>query len=211
MITKFFILLVLFFGLSFALDEIWQKIFTGRKYRFFLVPGVIVHEFSHALACLVAGAKIREINLFSSSGGYVAHEEPKLPILGEILVSLAPVFGGLAAVLALSSLFQFPLPVASAGFLKWFVLNWLNWKFWLFAYLNISIIICLVPSFQDLKNASLALLLALVLTWFLKGGPALGIFFRSYLLTPLSAGVGFEVFFLTISLPFYFLRLLLRR
>jgi hypothetical protein len=211
MIWETIALLIVFLALSSVLGGLWQRIFTGKKYRVFLAPGIIIHELSHAFACLITGARVRKISLFVPSGGYVIHEKPKLPVLGEILISFAPAFGGLAAIFLLSFLFQFSLPMNAAGFLKWFVSNWLNWRFWLFAYLNVSIIICLVPSFQDLKNASLALLLTLVLIWLLKGSVVLEDFFRSYLLAPLSVGVAFETFFLTVSFPFYLLKLLFRR
>jgi len=209
--VRFFVLLSIFLGLSFVLDMVWQKIFTGRKYRIFLTPGIIVHEFSHALACLLTGAKIRKISLFRSDGGYVVHEKPKIPILGEVLISLAPIFGGLAMIFFLSFLFKLFLPSETGGFIKWLSINWLDWQFWVFTYLNLSIIVCLNPSFQDLKNAFAAFLVILGAVWLLGITQEIQGLLSHYFEGPLGLSVSFEVFLLVLSLPFYLLKSIVKR
>ncbi|MDP2930398.1 MAG: M50 family metallopeptidase [bacterium] len=211
MIGKTLVLLTVFFVLSFVLGEFWQRIFSGKKYRIFLAPGVIVHELSHALACLIAGAKIRKISFFASNGGYVIHEKPKLPVLGEIIISLAPILGGLAAIFLMSSLLRFSLPISVAGFMNWVIQSWLDWRFWLFVYLDISVIICLIPSSQDLKNAFPAFLLLLILLWILKDSAFLKMLVQYHFEDALLTGIALEIFCLIISLPLYSAKLLFRR
>jgi hypothetical protein len=68
-------------------------------YLFFMWPGVIVHEFSHYLGCIITFTKIKKLELFrprSSEGrlvlGQVAHEYIRNPIK-KLIISIAPLFG----------------------------------------------------------------------------------------------------------------------
>lgn len=217
-----FLWLVLVFGLSFVLANLWSKILFGIKYRFFIAPGIIIHEFSHALACFLSGAKIREINLFSSQGGYVRHSSPKIPIIGKLLISFAPILGGIAALWLFAWFFNLGLAFDRVDFSQSFVqgigvafqgipvfvqAHWLSWQFWLFVYLTISIIICLVPSRQDFKNAFGGLLIVFVLGiifYYLDFLPYfLGVIFNQHLGQILVLAAMLGLLALAFSLPFY--------
>ncbi len=217
-----FLWLVLVFGLSFVLANLWSKILFGIKYRFFIAPGIIIHEFSHALACFLSGAKIREINLFSSQGGYVRHSSPKIPIIGKLLISFAPILGGIAALWLFAWFFNLGLVFDRVDFSQSFVqgigvafqgipvfvqAHWLSWQFWLFVYLTISIIICLVPSRQDFKNAFGGLLIVFVLGiifYYLDFLPYfLGVIFNQHLGQILVLAAMLGLLALAFSLPFY--------
>jgi hypothetical protein len=76
--------------LSFLIEFFLVRSFMGRYYRIFVAPGIIVHELSHAFACLITGAEIKRINLFEPSGGSVEHSNSKIPVLGQAIVSFAP-------------------------------------------------------------------------------------------------------------------------
>lgn len=217
-----FLWLVLVFGLSFVLANLWSKILFGIKYRFFIAPGIIIHEFSHALACFLSGAKIREINLFSSQGGYVRHSSPKIPIIGKLLISFAPILGGIVALWLFAWFFNLGLAFDRVDFSQSFVqgigvafqgipvfvqAHWLSWQFWLFVYLTISIIICLVPSRQDFKNAFGGLLIVFVLGiifYYLDFLPYfLGVIFNQHLGQILVLAAMLGLLALAFSLPFY--------
>ena len=60
-------------------------------YSLLTAPGVIVHELSHVIFCLLAGVKIHKINLFKfgRTAGYVVHNEPK-KIHQSFLISFGP-------------------------------------------------------------------------------------------------------------------------
>ncbi len=69
----------------------------------FCMPGVIIHEFSHHLFCIIFGAKVINVCYynFKDSSGYVIHNRPK-HLYQDILISTAPFFlnsflGGLLA------------------------------------------------------------------------------------------------------------------
>ncbi|TSC93759.1 MAG: hypothetical protein Athens101428_546 [Candidatus Berkelbacteria bacterium Athens1014_28] len=47
--------------LAYICDYFLSQSIFGRGYRYFLAPGVIVHEFAHGFACLFTGAKVTEM------------------------------------------------------------------------------------------------------------------------------------------------------
>ncbi len=225
-----FLWLVLVFGLSLVLNNLWSKIFFGMRYRLFIAPGIIIHEFSHAIACFLTGAKVQKINLFSSQGGYVKHGSPKIPIIGKIFISFAPVLGGIGALWLLAWFFNLEFVLDRVNFYQPFAHglgvalhevpgfiqnNWLNWQFWLFLYLVISIIICLVPSKQDFKNAFVSLLIVFILgivLYYLGFLPYfLGVIFSSHLGQVLVLGSMLGFLALVFSLPFYLIRKFLKK
>lgn len=136
-------MLVATLGLSYAANYWLSRVFVGKTYRYLVAPGVIVHEYSHALACLVTGARVRSISVFDPRGGQVVHEPPKLAG-GQGLISLAPILGA-AVVLYLLARVLVP------GFVGYGELELSSWQFLLFAYLAGSIAATMAPSTQDLK------------------------------------------------------------
>ena len=59
----------------------------------FYMPGVIIHEFSHHLFCIIFKAKVIKVCYynFNDSSGYVLHNRPKY-LYQNILISIAPFF-----------------------------------------------------------------------------------------------------------------------
>ena len=55
--------------------------------------GAIVHESSHAMLCVFTGAKITKFHIFYQQP-QISHTKSKIPILGQSLISLAPMAGG---------------------------------------------------------------------------------------------------------------------
>jgi hypothetical protein len=84
----------------------------GTKIYFLLMwPGVIVHELSHVIGCLVTNTRIRKVSLFAPHDegrgkiilGYVQHDVPRNPF-SAFVVSAAPFFGGTASLWGVMSL-----------------------------------------------------------------------------------------------------------
>ena len=168
-----FIWFIFLIGLSFVADKIWSKTIKGRKYRFFIAPGVIIHEFSHILACLLTGAKIHKISLFSREGGYVEHARSRLGFLGNAMIAMAPLFGITLFLWLLIFWFGFRLEFQAINFSAdifgnikslissaWdlFSTGYTHWLFWIFIYLVISLSLALSPSQRDFKNAFFGLI-----------------------------------------------------
>ncbi len=161
-----------------SLNKVWIKIFGASSWQYLLIaPGVAVHELSHAVGCLITGAKIHEIKLFSpdkNTGtlGYVSHGKSKIPIFGAMIISLAPIVGcslGLFVVAEYtgfetdfgidSSLFSLNSSLSDfAEILKeaFDVLisaDPLSYKTWIFIYFALSLSASIAPSSQDFKNS----------------------------------------------------------
>ncbi len=132
--------------------------------------GAFVHETSHAIFCLLTGARITEFKAFSSEP-HVTHTRSKLPIVGSILISLAPIAGGLAFLFlinryALAGYFAPPtfagwnalIPEALTLLKK---IDLFQWQSWIMILLFPNLGAMLGPSFRDLKNIWPALILLL--------------------------------------------------
>jgi hypothetical protein len=79
-------------AISKVVERVWAHTIRGKGFRYFVAPGVITHEFSHAGACLATRTKIHEIALFEPNGGYVTHDRPKRGWVSSI-IGMAPVLG----------------------------------------------------------------------------------------------------------------------
>jgi hypothetical protein len=174
-------------ALSYALDRIWAGATPVRFiYLFIRAPGVVLHECSHIIGCLLTGARIRTIVLFSKDGGSVTYSRPAIPYIGDVIISTAPLFLLPLALLFITGIFGtflgcvfpvFPATLASPevlldlgkGIFSTFSDNLFiqfNGWFLLYLYLVLSIILSVSPSTRDMKNAmagSLLLILAGIL------------------------------------------------
>ncbi|MGM0438844.1 MAG: hypothetical protein ACQEP3_00190 [Patescibacteria group bacterium] len=173
LIDLIFVFGLLFF-VSYYTAYFWRKIFQGRKYSVIVFPGVIIHELSHIIACIITFAKIKEVKLFSFQGGFVRHKKPKLPIIGTPIISFFPVIGGTAALFLIYWIYGIELSSFSVnrnfiqGFKNLLVNNWNNLYFWILIYLSISIIISICPSKKDFKNSIYSLLILFIGLLFLS-------------------------------------------
>ena len=123
--------------------------------------GAFIHESSHAMLCLLTGARISEYKVFVRQP-HVTYSNSKLPVLGNLLIAIAPIFGGLLLLFFIDKYFlvnQYIMP----SFFGWnfFLEDFLKflkqidlsaWKnlITIFLFLNIGAMIG--PSLQDLKN-----------------------------------------------------------
>ncbi len=221
-LSVFFVWFFALIVISFFLGFLWSKIFPNKKYNIIIFPGVIIHELSHLLACLVVGAKIKGMGIFSSKGSYVAHTKPKIPLIGNFLISFSPIAGGIA-VLILSFLFfgyDYPQVGFSSFFDSFFNLireafifsseQYGNWQFWVFIYIGLSILICLVPSKQDLKNSFLSTIFIFValLTFLYLGffDEQILNFLNGYFIAVLGVAIFFGILAVFITVPIYLIK-----
>ena len=121
------VIFVTFYFASLVMNRILMsanyEIYTGGSKLFYvlLAPGVIVHETSHALACLLLRVKIYEFKPLALKRigsvvyyGWVKRENTNNPIK-EALISTAPIYLGLIILLALT-LIPFWNPI---GYVIW--------------------------------------------------------------------------------------------
>lgn len=112
-------------------------------YYVFLFFGVIVHELSHVIICLLTFTKIKSVKLFSKEGGFVLHEKPRF-VFVSFLISIAPLASGIAVIYFAGQ---------QAGFLTNTMPELLSMKSIVILYFLSSVILAMLPSKQDIFNA----------------------------------------------------------
>ncbi len=178
--------LVLVILLSNLITRLITTSTSGFIFRLMIFPGVLVHELSHYLMCKLTGAQVFELKLFEKNqvgtqtvyGGHVTHGPSKLPLVGDPMISFAPIFGCLGVMALLTWAAADPLGFSSnptstkespassnlgsiltgvihvVGRLPGQILEHASkWWFWGYLYLTISLAIALAPSKQDFANS----------------------------------------------------------
>jgi hypothetical protein len=136
--------------------------------------GAFVHETSHDLLCLMTGARVSQYKVITSQPR-VVYSNSKLPILGNFLISIAPILGGLAFLFFVNKYFltnQFSMPAFSdwkfflSDFWKFFnQINLLEWKDWVAIFLFLNMGAMIGPSWQDLKNVWVLVVILIFVPW----------------------------------------------
>jgi hypothetical protein len=136
--------------------------------------GAFVHESSHAILCLLTGAKISQYKVFAEQPR-VVYSNPKLPIIGNLLISIAPMFGGLALLFLVNKYFlanQYLMPQFSNwrffmsdffNFLK--QINLTDWKNLITVFLLLNVGAMIGPSWRDLKNVWILIIILMFIPW----------------------------------------------
>ena len=161
MSVSFGILIIAITLLGYVSNWINWQFLNYKIVRWLYFIGAFIHELSHAVFAVLLGAKIKEFRIFSSQPR-VVHTEPKLPVLGIVLISLAPLFGGLLFFFLsnhfwLASYFVLPevLNWQAILFIPFDLLgqiNILEWQSWVMVLLFLNVGAMIGPSFKDLKN-----------------------------------------------------------
>ena len=132
--------------------------------------GAFVHESSHAILCILTGAKITEFKVISHQP-HVTHTKSKIPFVGNFLISSAPIFGGLLFLFLVNKFI-----LADIFTIKSFTNNWkdtllepftlitqlnlFKWQSWIMILLLLNVGAMIGPSVQDMKNAWPIIILA---------------------------------------------------
>jgi len=153
------ILVVLFGYLSNWLN--WRFL-NHRIVRLSYYVGAFVHEGSHALVCLLTGARIKEFTALSSEP-HVTHGKSKIPLIGGSLISIAPLFGGLFFLWLANRYLPgagFSFPSGTTGWdgpltdaIRVLAqLRPLEWQSWVMILLFLNVGAMIGPSIQDMRN-----------------------------------------------------------
>ena len=132
-------------------------------YYLLLFPGIIFHELSHTIACLITLTRIKSLKLFSKTGGFVIHDKPRFLAIS-FFISAAPIISGTLVI-------YFSIRYLHSNSIS----SMINVSSIFLLYLLSSILITMLPSKQDILNAFsvyLALAIALISYYFLSNnGP----------------------------------------
>jgi len=183
---------VLLFSMGFAFKKLIYGASTTIATLLSLI-GVPLHELFHALGCLLTFSGVAAIKLLIDELGYAFVSPKRSNVVGDIVTSLAPLFGGML-VLWLTATYIIPgfaMPTveppqldlesaaslgavlrASADYLGHFVraayenlpgLQWDSWRTYVGLYIALSVGIGIAPSTTDLKIFLAALPLSALL------------------------------------------------
>ncbi len=210
-----------------ALDLLWARIITVRGiYLLLRALGIVIHECSHILGCLLTGAKVKNVVLLSKDGGSVTYSPSPVPFLGDVVINTAPLFCIPLVLYGCTWIFSsylgcsipaLPPVIGSADAVSlmasqitdMFAANLLyhfNPWFLLYLYLTVSLVLSLAPSRQDMKNAALGITIIVAagaLVFWSNFSPAVSILEEITDVIGISFGLafGFGVIALVISLP----------
>jgi hypothetical protein len=183
LVLALFIWLLAIILCSFGVQHLWAPARRSRIVVLLMAPGVIIHEVSHVVACLLTGASVKDVSLSTGGvSGRVEHTRPLIPVLGQALISLAPVAGcGFCLWLATTDVLR---PAAEhfgrisrlpsdasqpADLARYFVsvlqetgraamkADFTRWQTYVLLYLSILMAVHLSPSRRDLRNGLLSL------------------------------------------------------
>lgn len=79
--------------LSFGVEKFWSSYINNRISLFILFPGRMANVLSRALLCLITGATIKNLNIFTFKKNEIEFDKPRIRILGSFLIAAAPIFG----------------------------------------------------------------------------------------------------------------------
>jgi hypothetical protein len=147
-------------------------------YVILMLPGTIAHELSHAVVALLMGSRITKFSVIPSGDtlGHVEYTPPKIPLIGNAAISIAPLIGCPAILLLISSSFvaHFDFPPGSFDILAqtrflidgtfYFItgLDYLNWKTYVFLYLALTLGAGAAPSKTDIISMLPGLIIVVV-------------------------------------------------
>lgn len=213
--------------ISRMLDRLWARVLPWPLlYYLVSAPGVVVHECAHMAGCLLTGARIKNVVLFSEKGGSVTYMTPPVPWLGNLIIGTAPLFFIPLVLAIVTGIFvqyggcSLPVPLISSAtpdtllllvttpfsiICQNLIVHFNGW-FLLYLYINVSLVLSLAPSVQDLKNsaAGFFILIGLGFAIILTGFPFVTGLLNDILvlmLTGLFIGLVFELIALIASLP----------
>ena len=154
------LLTITLFVLFIVLREVLLRQSSAKPVIYYLIlfPGIIIHELSHTIVCLLTFTRIKSLKLFSKTGGFVLHNKPRFLFIS-FLISAAPIITG-SLVIYFSFRYLDRMPISEM----------LSITFFFLLYFLSSILITMLPSKQDLLNAFsvyLALIIALISYYFL--------------------------------------------
>ncbi len=151
---------------------------SRNLYVALMLPGTIVHEISHAAIALLMGAKITKFSVLPSGDtlGSVEHTCPKIPLLGNFAISIAPLVGCPALLLLISKFLgmhfnYLPGPsdilaevksIAIGAFHFIIGLDYFKWQTYVFLYLALALGAGAAPSGTDIKSMLPGLILIVV-------------------------------------------------
>jgi len=168
------ILIILIALLGYISNWLNWRYLNYSAVRLLFYVGAVIHEMSHIIFCLLTGATITGISIFSREP-HITHSKSKMPFVGQLLISLAPIVGGLVFLFLINKYYlvnYFEIPqfsdwqgVLTAPLSILSQINLINWQSWLMILLFLNVGAMIGPSVQDLKNIWPIMIVLLFVKW----------------------------------------------
>ncbi len=168
------ILIIIIAILGYCSNWLNWRYLNSSIIRFLYYIGTFIHELSHIVFCILTGAKVTKVSIFNKQPKIV-HTKSRIPILGQTLISLGPIIGGMAFLYVinrycLSGYFTIPDISTFNDFLFAFSnifshINLLDWQTWVMILLSFNMGAMIGPSLEDLKHIWFVLILLLFVKW----------------------------------------------
>lgn len=163
------IILILVVLSGYVSNWINWKFLNYRITHYLYYVGAFVHESSHALMCLCMLAPIEEFEVLSDQP-HVAYRKSRIPFVGNLFISAAPIFGGMLFLFLLNhfvfgNFFTPVIPSFDVQGLLWAPfallgqLDIIHWQSYVMLLLLINVGAMIGPSLQDMKNMWFLLIL----------------------------------------------------
>jgi hypothetical protein len=167
-------------------EYLHRSLSYGSKtlYVIIMLPGTMAHELSHAVVALLMGSRVTKFSVIPSGDtlGHVEYTAPKIPLIGNAAISIAPLIGCPAILLLISSYFgaHFDYPPGSFDILTEirilidgtfsFItgMDYLNWKTYVFLYLAMTLGAGAAPSKTDMISMLPGLIIIVALLYALN-------------------------------------------
>ncbi len=143
-----------------------------------MLPGTFIHESSHAVVALLMGASIKNFSVIPSGDtlGRVEHTKPKIPIIGDFAISIAPLIGCPAILFLVSYYLGMHFNYSPSSFniltetkvlfertFSFIIgLNYFNWKTYLFLYFALTLGAGAAPSKTDITGMIPSLIIIVI-------------------------------------------------
>ena len=168
------IMIIIVSALGYASNWLNWRFLNYKINHWLYYLGAFVHETSHAILCILTGAKISQYKVLTEQPR-VVYSKPRLPIIGNLLISIAPMFGGLALLFFVNKYFltnQYLMPEFSnwrfffSDFLNFLSqINLTDWKSLVTIFLLLNVGAMIGPSWRDLKNVWVLIVILLFIPW----------------------------------------------
>jgi hypothetical protein len=210
----FLILFLVLLLLAYLTNYFLVRSFLGYRWRIFVAPGVILHELSHAFACVITGAKISNISFFDKDGGSVKYRKSPIPWIPQIIISLAPLVVSIILFYFLGKMIHLEssIDLNSTFFnLKSIIhnINFSHWQNIIIVYLLLSVVVTMTPSWQDFVNMFVPLIVVAIVMFLIFHFSSLNIYSFGFVADRLLPIINLAIFILSgcfiISLIFYIL------
>lgn len=210
-LRTFLVLLGLILVISFYAMKWWVELLPFTFFRVLITPGIAIHEYSHALACLLVGAPVSSITIFDKNGGRVVHGNAKIKIIGPVIIAMAPIAGALLMFALIGFLLNHPFKIDVSSFERFFNslgrVRWTDWRVYFYLYACINLMMTIAPSKQDFKNCQWGLIVTFIIICLLEytgilNGKVMAKYSQDFYMPFLII----SLLCLLITIPFYFMK-----